>query len=265
MSSSLYRDWTVTHLKLALHVFTGIILGLLYENAGSDGSKTVNNIGFSLVSTVYLCYTSMMPAVLKFPSELPILRKEQFNNWYKLRTYYLAILLANMPIQMIFAMIYTAVSYTLSNQPMEPARFCMFIAISVLTVYVAESLGLILGTLLNPVNGTFVGAISVCAMLTFAGFLVLFNHMPLMLYYLSYLSYLRYSMEGMVLALYGFGREKLDCPEEVMYCHYRYPESILSELAMDKGSYWIDFGILLVNMVILRIVAYCTLKRKVNM
>lgn len=33
------------------------------------------------------------------PSELGVIKKEQFNNWYKLRTYYTAFQLANLPIQ----------------------------------------------------------------------------------------------------------------------------------------------------------------------
>lgn len=40
----------------------------------------------------------MMPGVLRFPAEISILKKEVFNNWYKLRTYYLAQLITSTPI-----------------------------------------------------------------------------------------------------------------------------------------------------------------------
>lgn len=33
------------------------------------------------------------------PSELHILKKELFNNWYKLSTYFIAFLVTNMPLQ----------------------------------------------------------------------------------------------------------------------------------------------------------------------
>lgn len=33
------------------------------------------------------------------PSELAILKKERFNNWYKLKTYYAAFLVADVPMQ----------------------------------------------------------------------------------------------------------------------------------------------------------------------
>lgn len=48
-----------------MHFLVGILLGLLFENAGIDGGKTINNIGFCIVTLVYLSYTSIMPAILK--------------------------------------------------------------------------------------------------------------------------------------------------------------------------------------------------------
>ncbi|XP_012259311.1 ATP-binding cassette sub-family G member 1 [Athalia rosae] len=258
----LYRDWTVTHLKLGLHFMVGVLLGLLYIDAGGDGSKTLSNVGYLLVSSVYLCYTSMMPAVLRFPSELPMLRKEQFNNWYQLRTFYAAYLVANLPVQMLFAVVYCSVSYFLSSQPLDWNRFLMFVAIAILTTLTAEGLGLVLGTTVNPINGTFLGAVMTAAMLTFAGFLVLFNHMPAVLYYISYFSYLRYSLEGLVQSVYGFNRENLPCPDHEIYCHYRIPKAVLTELAMNDNKYWLDIILLFAHFVVLRILAYCTLKRK---
>ncbi|CAK9817464.1 ATP-binding cassette subfamily G member 4 [Anthophora quadrimaculata] len=200
------RDWTVTHLKFVLHLLMGILLGLLFSDAGQDGSKSISNVEFFLVSSVYLCYTSMMPAVLKFPSEFPTLKKERFNN--------------------------CSPSYFLSRQPVDTDRFLMYIAVAIMTTMIAESFGLLIGTLVNPINGTFLGAIITCAMLSLAE------------------------------AVYGFGREKLACSK--MYCHYRIPELLLSDLSFDDGKYWIDIVLLSCNYVLFRIVAYCTLKRKLS-
>ncbi|XP_043464033.1 ATP-binding cassette sub-family G member 4-like [Leptopilina heterotoma] len=258
----LYRDWTTTHLKLLLHFLVGILLGLKFTDCGSDGSKTFSNVGFLIITTVYLCYTSMMPAVLKFPSELLVLRKEHFNNWYKLRTYYLAFIMTNMPVQAFFATVYSAVSYYLSSQPLEWFRFLMFTSSAILTTIIAEAMGLLLGTTLNPVNGTFLGAITVCTMLIFAGFLVLYTHMSHFWYMVSFLSYLRYSMEAMVSALYGYGREKMTCPD--IYCHYRAPQTLIDELGMNGEGFWFDVTVLGVNTFLLQLIAYYTLRRKIS-
>ncbi|XP_057322848.1 ATP-binding cassette subfamily G member 4-like [Microplitis mediator] len=260
----LYRDWTVTHLKVVLHFLVAVILGLVFVDAGSDGSKTINNVSFLLITVIYLCYTSMMPAVLRFPTELPILKKEKFNNWYLLRTYYAAFLTANIPVQMIFAVVYSSVSYFMSSQPLDLSRFLMFLIVTILTTVIAESFGLLIGTMVNPINGTFIGAISTAVFLIFAGFLVFLRHMPKIMYYISYMSYLRYALEALVQAIYGYNREKLPCPSEVDYCHYRSPSSILNELSMADAKFWIDIIILLGYFVILRLIGYCTLKRKLS-
>lgn len=111
------------------------------------------------------------------PAELHILRKELFNNWYRLSTYFIAFLVTNMPIQvnikflyslvlnffliiipnrqcfpqMIFCFIYTSVSYYLSAQLMTWTRFLMFLFVCQLMTLISEGIGLILGTAMNPV------------------------------------------------------------------------------------------------------------------
>ncbi|XP_053989854.1 ATP-binding cassette subfamily G member 4 [Hylaeus volcanicus] len=256
----LFRDWTVTYLKLLIHLLVGIMLGLLFTGSGMDGSKSLSNVGFFVVTSVYLCYTSMMPAVLKFPLEFSTLKKERFNNWYTLKTYYVATIICNVPLQMMFTFVYSCVSYFLSHQPADTNRFLMFLAVAIMTTLIAESFGILIGTLLNPVNGTFMAAIITCAMLVLSGFLALYDHMPVVLYYVSYLSYLKYSVHAFVHTIYGFNREKLSCPRS--YCHYRIPELMLTDLSMTDGKYWIDICLLLCNYVLFRIAAYCTLKKK---
>ncbi|KMQ91979.1 atp-binding cassette sub-family g member 1 [Lasius niger] len=260
----LYRDWTLTHLKVIMTFFVAVLLGLLFEHSGDDGSKTISNFGFLVISVMYVIYTTMIPAVLKFPLELAILRKERFNNWYQLKTYYIATLVTTLPLQILFSLIYSSITYVLTNQPMEWNRFFMFLLILALTSFASESVGLGLGAIFNPINGTFFGAITVCAMLSLAGYLVFFNHMPVILYYVSYVNYFRYAFEGMVQAIYGFQRENLRCPSNVEYCHFRIPSIILEELSMSKPMFWIDVSMLFGWFVAIRILVYASLKRRLS-
>lgn len=260
----IYRDWTVSHIKVILHLFVAVLLGLLFEHAGEDASKTISNIGFFLVTGLYFIYTSMMPGVLKFPLELAILKKERFNNWYQLRTYYIATLVITIPLNIFNTFVYSAISYVLTGQPLEWYRFFMFLLIMVLTSFISESVGLGLGTIFNPINGTFFGAIFVSVMLTLAGFLVFFNHMPEILYYVSYMNYFRFILDGFVQAVYGFQRENLHCPNHVEYCHFRIPSMILEEMHMSKSIFWIDAVILLVWFVVIRTITYVSLKRRLS-
>lgn len=260
----LHRDWTTTYMRLVLHFLVAVLLGLFYEHAGDDGSKSISNVSYVFVSVVYLSYTSMMPAVVKFPLELAILKKERFNNWYQLKTYYAALLVTGIPIQVTAALVYVLLSYLMTSQPLEWSRFFMFLFIMILTTFNAESIGLYLGTIFNPVNGTFMGAIIVSIQIALTGFLAFFNHMPVFLYYVSYLNYFRYSMEGMVQAIYGNARRKLRCPSPIIYCHYNTPSILLEELNMSRPTFWLDFGVLVGFYTIIRIMVYIGLKRRLS-
>lgn len=255
----LFRDWTNIYLKLGIHFSIGVLLGLLYFGAGQDGSRSINNVGLIQVVVIYLCYTSMMPAILLFPSEMPVLKKERFNNWYKLKTYYLASFICSMPIQIIFSVVYVLPIYFISHQPLDVNRFLMFLIPAILISLISESVGLVIGSVLNPVNGTFLGAILSSSMLVFSGFMILFNHMPRIMYYVSYVSYIKYSLHAIILAMYDFNREKLFCP--IIYCHYGTPDKILSEFLMMDRDFWVDIAVLVSTYVIFKIVGYCTLKR----
>ncbi|GBP69634.1 ATP-binding cassette sub-family G member 4 [Eumeta japonica] len=237
-----YRDWTVTHLKVLLHFLVGIILGLLYKSAGNDGSKVISNIGYLMVSLVYLSYTSLMPAVLRFPQELPVLKKENFNNWYDLKTYYIAVLLTSIPMQVSFSIVYCSPSYFISEQPADPKRFLMFILVCTVINLLTDAFGNIIGTCVNPINGTFLGAISLCAMLVYGGYFVFLRNMNAVMRLVSYVSFLRYAFEALVISMYSGGRPPLECRS--MYCHYRYPKQLLQELDFDPDNYWLDATVL---------------------
>ncbi|XP_023702631.1 ATP-binding cassette sub-family G member 1 isoform X2 [Cryptotermes secundus] len=259
--TQLYRDWTVSHLKVLLHIFVGGLLGALFLDSGNNGSKTISNLGYLFCCVVYLSYTTMLPAVIRFPLERAIVTKEQFNNWYRLRTYYMALTLSSIPVQLFYCTIHISVSYFLSSQPLEWERFVMMLLMCFMCVLVAESFGIFFGTLFSPVTGTFCGALSIAYMILFGGFFILFTHMPKYLYWMSYLCFIRFSYEGIITAVYSYDRPKLTCPEDVIYCHLSNPEYILKEMGVSGNVYWVDFGVLLVMVVFMRCVGYCAMKK----
>ncbi|XP_066247264.1 ATP-binding cassette subfamily G member 4 [Euwallacea similis] len=259
-----YRDWTVTKLKLIVHLLVGIFLGLTFQNSGSDASKAINNCSFLNVSIIYLCYTSLMPAALRFPAELQIIKKEYFNRWYKLETFYLAYLAADLPLQVLFTIAYIVGSYLLSSQPFELYRFFMVFLIQCLVGMVAAGMGVMYGTLVSPVNGTFLGAVTTCILLSVDGFVCFFPHMNKFFYFVSNFSFLSFSLEAVMQAVYGFDRPRLQCPEEEDYCLYTDPNELLSYLGMNKLSYWVDVAWIIANFLFFRTLAFCSLKYKVK-
>ncbi|KAF5302196.1 hypothetical protein FQA39_LY10235 [Lamprigera yunnana] len=256
------RDWTLMYLRLFAHILVGILIGGLYYNIGNDGAKVLSNLGFLFFNMLFLMYTAMTITILSFPLEMPVLLKENFNRWYSLRTYYLAITCSDLPFQTVFCVLYVAIVYFMTGQPLELHRFGMFLAACLLVAFVAQSVGLVVGAAMNVQNGVFLAPVMSVPFLLFSGFFVSFDAIPIYLRWITYLSYIRYGFEGTALATYSFDRPKLKC--SIDHCHFKIPATTLEELDMINSDYRIDIGALVLIFIVLRIAAYLFLRWKLN-
>ncbi|KAG6445704.1 hypothetical protein O3G_MSEX004064 [Manduca sexta] len=148
------RDATMTHLRLIVNVVVGIMLGSLFINAGNDSSRVLENYNLLFAILMHHMMSPMMLTILTFPAEMSILSKEHFNRWYSLGSYYISITVVDLPISIVSCAIFSVIVYTMSSQPLEVARFSMFFAISLYTVLVAQSFGLMIGAAFNVVVST---------------------------------------------------------------------------------------------------------------
>lgn len=258
------RDWSLVYHKIILHITMGTLFGLFFLKVGVNCHETEGSIKFLVILSLFLSYASILSAVLRIPSELAMIRKEIFNNWYQFRTYYLALTITDLPIQIFQSILSSTISYVLTGQPFEWNRFAMFIGIAAATISIADSFGLVIGALLNPINGTFVASIVIAILLLFDGCIILFKDMPRYLYYCSYLNFSRYSLQGFIQSVYGFGRGKFQNIDDLDYCQYLDPKIIFNELLMDDDKYFLNLSILIVFFIFFRCVSYITMKRNLS-
>lgn len=80
----------------------------------------------------------------------------------------------------------------------------------------------------------------------------------------SWLSFKRYSMEALVLAIYDGDRENMVCPDDKLYCHYRSPRFLVSEMGMKPHNFYFDMLMMVAMFVAVKIVTYFTLRRTLN-
>lgn len=81
------------------------------------------------------------------PLELPITKREVFNRWYSTSAYYLAMVVSDVPIVLACSLLYLFLIYFMTNQPLESFRAINFILIGILTKFVAQSFGLLIGSM----------------------------------------------------------------------------------------------------------------------
>ncbi|KAL3266491.1 hypothetical protein HHI36_010661 [Cryptolaemus montrouzieri] len=259
------RDETLTYMRIYVNIIVGIMLGVLYWQVGNDGSRTQDNYNLLFSILMHDMMSPMMLTILTFPSEMSILIKEHFNRWYSLKMYFMSVILIDIPLSVLCGTIFTAEVYYMTGQPLDWNKFVMFLSICLLIIFVAQSFGLMIGSVFDVVNGNFVGPALAVPIMMLAGFGIRLDDLPSWLYWGSYTSFLRYGLEGIVGVVYGMNRQKLHCPEEVDICIAADPSRFLKGIGLRGDQYWNDVFMLLAFFFGFKIISYFLLRIKMQL
>ncbi|XP_037928430.1 ATP-binding cassette sub-family G member 4 [Teleopsis dalmanni] len=250
----LWRDQSLTTMRFIIHFVTALLIGFLYYGIGNDAGNALNNFRYAFYTIMFIMFCAFSSILVKFPLEFPIVSREHFNRWYSLRAYYVAITLADIPIQMICTGLFIGTTYFLTDQPFEFLRLGLFSLIVFLTALVGQSIGLTVGASLSVQLGAILGPFFICPFLAFSGFFLQHKDSPIYLQWVFNVSFLKYSLDGAMLALFGYDRPKLDCSS--MYCHYTRPKIFLKDMDLANANYEVAVIFLLSLFIGLRILAF---------
>ncbi|XP_059614428.1 ATP-binding cassette subfamily G member 4 isoform X2 [Phlebotomus argentipes] len=268
MTIQMWRDKSYLMLRVYLHIFLGFVIGGLFYNMGNDASKTLYNFGFCFTIIIAFMYIPMMPILLEFPLQVQLLKREYFNRWYRLNVYYLAMVVAKLPIQITLAIVYITMVYLFTDQPISVARMLMFYTISILVSLTSESWGLLVASRLRVVNAMFVGPVITVPTMLLAVYGIGFGKgvvIPGYVKALMSLSYLRYGLEGIVAAIYGYSREDMICPDEEVFCAYRKAKFLLMTMGFEDISYPISVGALCIFYLVFNALAFFLIRQRLSL
>ena len=261
---AIMRDPQLGILRILITMFAAICIGLLYSdpNIGSSAgcppaltevnepekfsnltakievekTSILNNLGLWFFTIMFLQFGAMLPTVLSFPLEVNVIAKERTNGWYGALSYYIGKTLADIPFQIICPLIWLAIVFPITNQPMEVARYCFekvfnyflidffcvfrFIDVSIVCILisvVSQSHGTLVGSIFmsDLQVALFVAPITAIPLVIFSGFLIRVYAIPYYLKVGTYISYVRYGMEAVIIAVYGMDRCGQDSPKRV--------------------------------------------------
>ncbi|XP_055549562.1 ATP-binding cassette sub-family G member 4-like [Wyeomyia smithii] len=258
----LSRDRSLMTMRFIIHCTIAPLIGMLYFGIGNQAAHIFNNFNYVFFSIMFLMFTAFSSMTMAFPLELPIITREHFNRWYSLRAYYIAMTVADIPIQLLCTVTYIVITYYMTGQPPEAFRMGLFTVICLMVAWVAQGLGLLVASLFNVKNGAIFGPFFICPFLIFSGFFIHLNDAHPVMHWLFHVSFLKYALQGATVAIFGYDRDRLECDE--IYCHFVLPKKFLKEIDMLSADFVEAVIALVVIFLVLRISAFYVMRYRLK-
>lgn len=106
-------------------------------------------------------------------------------------------------------------------------------------------------------NGVIFGPFFLLPFTIFSGFFVQLYDVHPYMRWIFHISYIKYGLEGLMLAIFGYDREKMPCNAD--YCHYHYPNIFLEDVDMADAVYSYSVIFLIGLILFIRTLAFIAL------
>ncbi|EEC13440.1 ABC transporter, putative [Ixodes scapularis] len=213
-------------LRFAGYVAFAILLIALFYNIGRKATMVIHTAKMYFTVIAILYFQSLIPTVIVFPIEVLVLLRENRNSWYSINTYYLANYLAELPFLTVPVIMFIALIYYPTAQPLEVWRAAGVMLFSVQLASVVQSMGLMVSAVAKLQTAVYVAIPVVSPSFIFGGFCVQDRLLQPWVRWLTSLSPCNYAYHGILLSVYGYDREPLDCDDDFL-CLYERPEDFL--------------------------------------
>ncbi|KAK9503006.1 hypothetical protein O3M35_011671 [Rhynocoris fuscipes] len=254
------RNKVGLQIQLYNHIGCSLALGIMFYQMARDGQEFFNHMKFCIGVILFHTYTQCMVPILAYPYEVKLLKKEHFNQWYSLSPYYMALTFSKVPTITIFSLIYLTIVYALSGLPFEIARYAMFCTVGVIVAFIAEGMGLMIGSVFSVTNGAAVGPLSIAPFLGLAVYGFDFvRQIPGYMWPIVKSSFMRSGVVALILTVFGMNRGTLECSDPI-YCHFQEPRVTLHYLDLEGVSPWHEIKILFVMLIAFRLAFYFGLR-----
>ena len=141
------RDKPLNIARFASSVFSALLFGVIYFRMGKGASTAADRLGLLQVAAVNCAMTSLIKATTSFVTEKMVVKKERQRGSYGILPYFLAKMLAEIPLSSFFPCLFGVITYTMCGLNDAPGKFVNFLSILVMEAIASTSFGMSVGSL----------------------------------------------------------------------------------------------------------------------
>ncbi|CAF1434820.1 unnamed protein product [Adineta steineri] len=254
-----------TRLNFIQALGLAVVTGLCWLRMDLSEDTIPDRSSFIFFIMVFWPLHTLYNSLLSFPLERAVIEKERASGSYRLSSYFLAKSLAEAPLKLILPILYLLIAYWMANINNNVGIFLAVLIFQLLSVLVAESLGLFLGaTLKNLQHGMTAATLLVMSLMLLGGFYV--RNLPHWLgVWGKWLSFFKYAYDA-CLQLQFKGGHNYKCVDGtyVSSCRNNPNGTFVSEDALEYFDVGLNIGlnflVLFAMFVVFRFFAYLSLR-----
>nr|AHK05664.1 ATP-binding cassette transporter sub-family G 90506 [Tigriopus japonicus] len=258
----LWRSWlsviknpSVTKVRFVQTLLISLVLGLIYLNQelSQEGVMNINGALFLLLTN--MTFMNLFTVMNVFSMELPIFLREHFNGMYRVDVYYICKQLAELPVFLVFPILFVSIYYWMVGLNPLAGRFFVTMAIATLLAQVVISFGYFISCVTPSLSVALALAppLTIPIML-FGGFFLNFEAIPKWLGWLQYLSWFKYGNE--ILVINQWKGVALNCTER---CNFETGQDVIDFYNFNEDNYGFDIAMLVVMTILFRILGFLAL------
>ncbi|XP_051133897.1 ABC transporter G family member 9-like [Andrographis paniculata] len=240
-------------LKIAQVLVVAIVSGLLWWQ--SDASHLQDQVGLFFFYSGFWGFYPLFQAIFTFPQERMMLAKERSSGMYRLSSYFMALTLGDLPMELVLPTIFFTITYWMAGLKPHAGAFLSGLFILLYSVLCSQGLGLAIGAVvMNQKSATILGSVIMLTFLLASGYYV--QHVPKFISWIKFLSISQYTFKLLLSSQYSPGDTYPCGPDRT--CLVRDFPAIKAVGLDDQAVCVVALGMMLVGY---RLVAYVALMR----
>ena len=232
------RDPRSTFGRGAQAIFLSIIIGLFFLNMKKDPQGVQDRLGVLSLLSISKILVGGMNGIVAFPAERAVFLMESSNDAYNPWVYYVAKLVAEIPVQTLWSIIFACICYFMMDLVATAEAFFIALFIVVSSGNCGYAFGILLSAFFPKAEVAMtIAPLVIMPMILVSGLFANTDRLEPTFIWITRISFLRYAF--MAMCKNEFGKVGSMCPQG-QRCQYSTGDEVLKFLGFDDYGWGLD-------------------------